>query len=397
MRTLRIHQFGTAAEIPEEGTYLADRPDTLFVFQTDDRSCEFYMTDNAGLFLKVKQITGTYQSVQDALDSIASTRRYVGRIISVKNQYEQINLHWFRDGIEDEDLIPFAPSLENVMANGNELPKGQKIVFVSTSETNVPDEYRDQFENQYRLGIHTGLDGTNVIFSDTALELVSDDVVMSGNVVLGANSLANQEGPAFGIVALGNSALNRMKTGGASTAIGNAALYEYEGTKEDERYKQYDGFGKQAYNVAVGYWSGRGLKEGSGNIYIGSFTGSRPAEEWNTLVIHSSNSHTGSGQTVGSVTSPNQVGYPLLLGKFDERWFQVAGKIRTNNHQNPVVTDFAEVNELYAARRSGTSTYRELVPVNKVDFVKNILLSNGFSLTEAEKDLLAEKLGLVRK
>lgn len=371
LQEIRIVQAG---QEPAVGS--TQDPNIIWIVPITDKICDMYTSDNNGIVRATSVQTPLYDSVQEANENILPANRFEGKTVLIRTIYifnegqpeeeevEVFNEYWYQDGIADGDLVLKGNSLAAVLENNNKIPLGQVIQFIPESDANLPEELQNSIEN---IKISTGPIGQDIVFSDFDVQ-GAGDAVFNMNVILGVGNLMefNPTKPLFGTIIVGAAALNKAGGGAtsASIAIGGQALQDFEGLNEDATYYNFGGgWGRVASNIAIGYWAGRGMKEGSGNIYIGNSTASRPSTESNKLVIHSAK-----GPGDGSNDPTNLSFFPLIFADFDERWFLLSGKFRYNRNANPVVTDYSDEDYFIVMDTDG-----EFHPVDKHDFISDLL------------------------
>lgn len=179
----------------------------------------------------------------------------------------------------------------------------------------------------------------------------------------------------------------------AVTVIGSQALKNFKGIDDSLPYNKTNGQIVHK-NIMIGYGAGQGLVEGGNNIFIGDSVGlhhsnNRPYVLFNKLMIHSSK-YPGTDPERKEIANTST--YPLIYGDFAERWFQLAGQHKVTKHHNPLI-DINETNEV-AVFKSDNNYVKTLSSVNKIELVKNVLLSDELTFTPEEQSKIKQKLGI---
>lgn len=393
MRLLELKLINKQEDIPEIGSTVA--PDTLWVYQVDNSTCEIYMSGKNGKFLKNAEIAGIFESVEAANAAISENRRYKGKTVYIESN-GVFQEYWWKVGLDDEHLVVKASSLNATLANGNQLPRGTEIEFISGETPDLPP---GQETGDVVLGLGTGVDGTSIVFNNNSPSEWGN-AKSSANIVFGYNAFNSYDGslPAISNISIGASSLKSLKETSNSVVIGQTALTNFKGDSETVDYptavdaygEGYEDWGKFAGNVAIGPFAGVGLVDGYGNIYIGNAVGQRPANENGMIVIHAMKTLGGSGSQ-----NSHSVDYPLILGSGIERFLQVAGEFRITQHHNPTVDEILESDSICLLREVSIElghTSLRLAPVSKVDIVKSALTDGGFNLTLDQQEELNSKI-----
>lgn len=396
-REFEIKLINKQEDIPEIGSIV--QSDTLWVYQVDDTTCELYMSGKNGKFLKNAEIAGIFQSVEAANEAIPTNRRYKGKTVYIESN-GVFQEYWWKVGVDDEHLVVKASSLNATLANGNQLPRGAEIEFISGETPDLPP---GQETGDVVLGLGTGVDGTSIVFNNNSPSEWGN-AKSSANIVFGYNAFNSYDGslPAISNISIGASSLKSLKETSNSVVIGQTALTNFKGDSDTVDYPTavdaygagYEDWGKFAGNVAIGPFAGAGLVDGYGNIYIGNAVGQRPANENGKIVIHTAKNLGGAGSQAVS----NEY-YPLIFGEVTPnlyRKFQIAGKFMVTEHHNPTTTDIFDSDELCIFRKVPTEdghTSLQITPINKVDIIKSALTDGQFSLTLDQQEELSKKMG----
>lgn len=359
LQEIRITEIGVA---PVVGS--TTDPNIIFIVPIHGKVCDMYLSDNDGVVGLISEQIPIFEGKEEALTSTPLNARRVGKPILVMEEktdkipikteegfyvldedgnitYEvvtkiQLNQYTWVGGIEDVNFISSAPSLEDVMQTSNRTPADVPIILTAGNRpNNDTGNWVDYLPNEIK--IWSGLDGTNLIMTPRDL---NDDIskVYYANVsILGMGKFKRGQCN----VVIGLSALVEAEAS-FNVAIGANALRDYKGGFKAFNYAQFSGtyWGASNPNIGLGCNAGRGLEQGSANVYLGSNTIRRPPIEEGKLVIHST------GRSDQGSSDPNNAHYPLIFGDFKNRWFELSGKIRLNKKQNVAITDFTDADEM---------------------------------------------------
>lgn len=377
MRQLKLHTIIYGENIPEVGSQF-EKTDCLILAQVNQEGTEVKLlyADGNGKVMRNIAEKQVFTSVKAALQHIATSDRTNGLEVLIVENGIPVD-YWFKGGVEDINFVKKVPQLDDIIKEGGVLTKGSTLTFTAESDPNVDDEYFNADDvNAFTLSC--GLDGTNVLAMSK--HAYTEDSFFYANVVAG-NGAMQTATRGWGNVALGAAALNQAKDSTNNIAVGVSALYSFKGEKENFYHSFGGDWGNEHRNIAIGTKAGEHLTEGKHNVLIGftaDWSGS-PYELSNKLIIHSSDKdNLSNGNTV-----------PLIKGDFEERWLEVGGKLYLNSRYNRATRDFTDKKYITAADSEGL-----LTKVDKVNFIKDILLSDSFTLTEEEQATLKTKLGL---
>lgn len=338
------------------------QPNTIFIVPITDKTCDMYASDNNGIVRATSVQVPVFNSIEEANSSISPANRFEGKTIIIKKTYskeipvldeegdpvldeegepvmETISTnvyfqYWWRNGIEDENLISFAPPLSAVLENGNEVPVGKELIFLSIEEANVPPEYRVS-EGLMRLGV--GKDATNFYLTNSGMKEIEGDNLFYHNFLLGGIAARKHKGPLFSTIAIGGNLGDICKTS-AAVALGTNVMTNFRGVApaETDYYDYKEPWGTVNFNSAIGYSAGQYLQEGFGNILIGNCTSSPSNREMNhTLMIGSDRRFVTFGKySKRYSSSSNELKSPIIVGKFDEKWLEINGVLKLRPHYN---------------------------------------------------------------
>lgn len=389
MRQAKFHTIVFGEQVPEIGSQF-EKSDCLIAVQLNESGSEVELlfTDGNGKVVRNNPRIQTFNSVEEANAAIRKADRYEGKRVYIYNTYsiqkpiltetgkydlddegnvqyetvefKNIETYAYMGGVEDENLIVQSPSLENVVKTNARFQPGVKLTFPGVELT---DEIKKYFNpvNPNHINFWSGLNGTNIIINNRDSNIDNSLVYYSNTVLGGGNKLKRGQGN----VLSGVGSAYSTEEGSFITALGGNALADFIGGFKSHTYENFSGdyWGGLTPNIAIGNNAGKGLKQGWGNVYIGSCADNRPEVEDAKLVIHSYKRY-----GLGS-TKPNNAYYPLIFGDFVERWFEISGKIRLNNKQNAVITDFNQMDEM-AVFSSKDAKYTTQEIIDKPDGTK---------------------------
>ncbi|MGP2571210.1 hypothetical protein ACT4R9_09775 [Ornithobacterium rhinotracheale] len=228
------------------------------------------------------------------------------------------------------------------------------------------------------------------------------------NTAIGYNSLKNIRS-SIRNTALGGWTLMNLKKGGDNTAFGAAALMEITDGEQNSAFGQraLGNLNTGSFNTAMGINSGNSLINGGGNDYIGTNAGyylsAEDSEENNIMRIGGVGIQEDSTGEYPNLAKGENIG--IIKGKRTKDGSAafyshiVINKVKYTMQINDVLT----INPKFYNEVSSENQYPYLLTQNeagevnrvkKLDFIKEILLSDDFTLTEDEKKKIKQKLGI---
>lgn len=434
MRQAKFHTIIFGEEVPEIGSQF-EIPDCLIAVQLNESGSEVELlfTDGNGKVVRNNPRIQTFNSVEEANASVRKADRFIGKNVLIKKTHTRevpkidestgeqavdesgaklttteskdvYAEYWWENGIEDENLLAKTLSLRQIINKDSRLPNETPITFEESEDlifksTKYTEGHKKSPNYIHSLGT---VNGRNLLFAQM-WESYKGNKKFMDNIIFNSSGFIKYKGeiPFFGNIAIGRATLENIREGSGTTALGGSALYEFEGVDPKEPYAEWGEWGKYVGNIAIGYWAGRGIKNGGGNVLIGSqaspFTSSGKGEVWNTLIIHNDHHYTGAIHNYKEEGIINgKIGTPLIYGKFRKHWLEIGGKLRLRpqyNREHAKEGDNYE-DKFFLVYSDDNKKTGEVHAVNKIEFIKDILLSDAFTLTEEEQTTLKQKLGI---
>lgn len=239
---------------------------------------------------------GTYDSLQDALDTVVLAIREPGRTVGIKEN-DKVVEYWWESTTDLSDA-----ALVKKTSDGGEVTRLEGTTLIKSKEalTNLPPESYELFKDSN--GIYLGKD----VGADIIHDVAQTSSFSSGNVAIGNKAMYQAYDRSLqGIVAIGDWAYSGATRGNGNVAVGLNSAFGLGAVPEDTT--------ATGYSVFMGYNSGREAGTVYGSIALGQ-NASRNARFVNYSIMIGASAGQDSKYSSNEVLIGTNVGKGLVKG-----------------------------------------------------------------------------------